>query len=74
MAVRTHAGCKAGITRTWKATARYLKGAPVSIVAPVHGVFRSMIALIETKNVCALHPNELPDAVVAATKRKPARA
>jgi hypothetical protein len=74
MAVRTHAGCKAGITRTWKATARYLKGAPVSIVAPVHGVFRSMIALIETKNVCPLHPNELPDAVVAATKRKPARA
>ena len=73
MAARTHAGCKAGITRTWKATTRYLEGAPVSIVAPVHGAFRSMIALIETKNVCPLHPNDLPDAVVAAIKKKAAR-
>jgi hypothetical protein len=33
-----------------------------------------MIALIDTKNVCPLHPDDLPDAVVAATRKRPARA
>jgi hypothetical protein len=44
----------------------------VAIVAPVHGVFRSIIDMIELKGICPLHLDEAPDAV-AATK-KPRRA
>jgi hypothetical protein len=72
MTSKKHSRCKATLIRTWRATVRQLKDAPVAIVAPVHGVFRSIIDMIELKGICPLHLDEAPDAV-AATK-KPRRA
>jgi hypothetical protein len=68
MAAKKHSHCKATLMKTWRATVRQLKDAPVSIVAPVHGVFRSVIDMIEVKGICPLHLDQVPDAVVA-TKR-----
>jgi hypothetical protein len=75
MASKKHALCKATLIKTWGATVRELKDAPVSIVAPVHGVFRSVIDMIEVKGICPLHLDEAPDAVAATKKsRKASRA
>jgi hypothetical protein len=72
MTSKKHARCKATLIKTWRATERQLKGAPVAIVAPVHGLFRSVIDMIEVKGVCPLHLDEAPD--TAAATKKPRRA
>ena len=74
MKSKKHARCKATLIRTWRATERQLKGAPVAVVAPVHGVFRSVIDMIEVKGICALHLDEAPDAVAPTKKPRRARA
>ena len=72
MTSKKHARCKATLIKTWRATERQLKGAPVAIVAPVHGLFRSVIDMIEVKGICPLHLDEVPDAAAAA--KRPRRA
>ena len=72
MTSKKHARCKAALIKTWRATVQELEGAPVAVVAPVHGVFRSVIDMIEVRGICPLHLDEAPDAVAAT--RKPRRA
>jgi hypothetical protein len=72
MPAKKHSVCKATLMKTWRATVRQLKDAPVSIVAPVHGVFRSVIDMIEVKGICPLHLDDVPDAVPAAERQRKA--
>jgi hypothetical protein len=72
MAPKKHSACKATLMKTWRATVRQLKDAPVSIVAPVHGMFRSVLDMIEVKGICPLHLDDLPDAVPATEKPRKA--
>ena len=72
MTSKKHARCKATLIRTWRATVRQLEDAPVAIVAPVHGVFRSVIDMIDVKGICPLHLDEAPDAVAAPKKPRTA--
>ena len=72
--MKKHADCKTTITKTWEDVTTHLKNAPQSIAMPVHGLFRSVVDLIEVKGVCLLHLDELPDAVAAKKKTTRARA
>ncbi len=73
MAFRTHSLCKHGIAGTWQEASDYLKGAPPKLKARVDKVFKSVVAMIETKNVCPFHAEELPDPVAATKKKRPTR-
>ena len=67
-----HTPCKAKIDKLWKETSGHLAGAPQTLRVPLHRLFRSVIDLIEVKNVCVLHLYEVPDAVPAAPRKRAA--
>ena len=55
-----HNACKAKIDKLWKETSGHLTTAPQALRVPLHRLFRSVIDLIEVKNVCVLHLYEVP--------------
>ena len=65
-----HNACKAKIDKLWKETSGHLTGAPPALRVPLHRLFRSVIDLIEIKNVCVLHLYEVPDVVAAAPRKR----
>jgi hypothetical protein len=65
-----HTACKEKINALWKETSNHLAEAPQALRVPLHRLFRSVIDLIEVKNVCVLHLYEVPDAVAATPTRK----
>ncbi len=65
-----HNACKAKIDKLWKETSGHLTDAPQTLRVPLHRLFRSVIDLIEVKNVCVLHLYEVPDAVPAAPRKR----
>ena len=67
-----HTACKAKIDKLWKETSGHLTHAPQAIRVPLHRLFRSVIDLIEVKNVCVLHLYEVPDAAPAAPRKRAA--
>ena len=67
-----HNACKAKIDKLWKETSGHLATAPQALRVPLHRLFRSVIDLIEVKNVCVLHLYEVPDAVPTAPRKRAA--
>jgi hypothetical protein len=67
-----HTACKAKIDKLWKETSGHLTGAPQALRVPLHRLFRSVIDLIEAKNVCVLHLYDVPDVVPGAPKKRAA--
>ena len=64
-----HSACKAKIDKLWKETSGHLATAPQALRVPLHRLFRSVIDLMEVKNVCVLHLYDVPDFVPAAPRK-----
>jgi hypothetical protein len=65
-----HNACKAKMDKLWKETSGHLADAPQALRVPLHRLFRSVIDLIEVKNICVLHLYEVPNAVPAAPRKR----
>ena len=65
-----HNACKTKIDKLWKETSGHLTTAPQALRVPLHRLFRSVIDLIEVKNVCVLHLYEVPNAVAAPPRKR----
>ena len=65
-----HNACKAKIDKLWKETSGHLTDAPQALRVPLHRLFRSVIDLIEVKNVCVLHLYEVPNIVPTAPRKR----
>jgi hypothetical protein len=65
-----HNACKTKIDKLWKETSGHLTTAPQALRVPLHRLFRSVIDLIEVKNVCVLHLYEVPNAVPTAPRKR----
>ena len=65
-----HNACKAKMDKLWKETSGHLTDAPQALRVPLHRLFRSVIDLIEVKNICVLHLYEVPNVVPAAPRKR----
>jgi len=65
-----HNACKTKIDKLWKETSGHLTTAPQAVRVPLHRLFRSVIDLIEVKNVCVLHLYDVPNVVPAAPRKR----
>jgi len=65
-----HNACKTKLDKLWKETSGHLATAPQALRVPLHRLFRSVIDLIEVKNVCVLHLYEVPNALPAAPRKR----
>jgi len=65
-----HNACKTKIDKLWKETSGHLTTAPQALRVPLHRLFRSVIDLIEVKNVCVLHLYEVPNVAPPAPRKR----